>query len=140
MKFYLALFIIVPAILYAIKIGPVDATAQWKQQAPLISDQISDFVKQYQIKYREKQGIDVSKIEAHFQPDVKSVVMDEPIMPLRMPEVISFQGRSTDGFYKGTYHLNEKRFEGSIDINQTPHNVKARIGNDGKMVYDASSF
>jgi hypothetical protein len=126
---YTALFVIVPTVIYLVKIGPVHAVSKWKEMAPKVNDDIMQSITEYMIDNLKKSGLDMSKVLVHDLPKVTSLVLDEPMMPWTEIQQMEFQGKCSDGDFRGTYFFKANRIDVAFD--QFGKTTKVKIHVDG---------
>lgn len=118
---FIVLLILVPSALYWAKEGPMKANADWKKISDVAEDNIDGQITRamdYQIKHM---GFDLTGIT--YLPQAKSMFFDEPLLMFRVPESINFQGNSTEGMFHGVFHPHTWRFEVTVPILKTDHQV-----------------
>ena len=95
---FLIVAVSVPVLIYLVKIGPVAARNQWEIISPKAESDITDVVtKAIQAESH------FNTAEARHAPGVQAVTMDATII-YRVPEVVGFSGRSSNGFFNGKYN------------------------------------
>lgn len=123
---FIALLIIIPVLIFLAKIGPVDAMAQLKDLEGDMANWHHDVVTRTWAKVY-KDWMDDPK----FRPKVNSFAPDMPIMPMTMPAEIHYQGRTTEGVFKGTYYTRDRRFESEIGVFHDTKRVKVKAHMEG---------
>jgi hypothetical protein len=131
--FYISLFIIVPTIIYLIKIGPVAAGAKWEKDMPVYTDEITDVVGRFLFNHRKKQGVDMTKVQN--VPKVQNVVIDAPPMIFRYPRSFAFQGSTTEGKFNGTFTTSNHSLKSTIEVDGGTLPIDATV-TDGNVVYN----
>lgn len=133
MAIYLSLFILVPLLLFLGKIGPLKAMAQWKELAPQVKDDCTDFVNRFLYDFKRNKGFSLSR--AQDVPELTRLVVDEPVMMFRVPSSVGVQGKSTEGVFRGTYYTKDRRFEGTIEVEDAERPVKAWKDANNNVVF-----
>jgi hypothetical protein len=131
--FFIALLIIVPTVLWAIKMGPVKAMSQWKDAKEEVSSDITTIIQQAAEREYQKQGYELKR--AQDVPQVRTLVLDEPVMMMSFPEKIDFQGRfrtvGTGQDFKGTYYTKPHRVVADVKVMDKEISIDASMANGG---------
>ena len=117
----IVLAILIPSALFWAKEGPMKANADWKKISDVAEDNIVGQITRamdYQIKHM---GFDMTDLK--YQPRANSMFFDEPILMFRVPDSIDFQGNSTEGMFHGVFHPRTWRFEVTVPILKSDHQV-----------------
>lgn len=134
--------ILIPALIFYIKEGPVKAQREWADMKQLASDNISGLVARAINHQYKAMGINMNDPnDPHPQAQVTNIYFDEPIIMLSLPKSITFQGSTNEGTLRGTFHPRTKRFEADVEIENVTHRVTGSIDPkqntftfDGKLI------
>jgi hypothetical protein len=118
---FVVLAILIPSALYYAKEGPMKANADWKKISDVAEDNIDGQITRAMAYQFQHMGFDMTDIK--YRPQAKSMFFDEPILMFRVPESINFQGNSTEGMFHGVFHPHTWRFEVTVPILKSDHQV-----------------
>jgi hypothetical protein len=114
----IVLAIIIPAGIYWAKEGPMKAQAEWQVMSEKASDNITgQITRAIQHQYKEA-GRDMTDMS--FQPKATNTFFDSMGFMLKTPDIVSFQGSSTEGHFSGKFYPHTWRFEVDVPLRTSP--------------------
>lgn len=134
---FIALLVIVPTVIYVFKAGPVRASEETTKLAEVAHDEIQDAVNRVLQDRRKRLNIEIDDVKE--TPHCRTLVIDRPVMPFRVPEKLAFQGTSTEGKFFGDFYTRDHRMELRIDdYDGQVINAKTSY-RDGQLVIDSAT-
>lgn len=123
---WIVIIILVPTVLFLIKIGPVAAQKKWKVIEETAESDVTTIV----TRAIQSQA-EFNMAEARHAPGVQAVTMDATVIT-HVPEVVKFSGRSTNGFFNGTYNTKTREVTADVPkfLSKSMMHVTGRMRND----------
>jgi hypothetical protein len=128
----IALLVVVPGVVLAVKYGPVKAQAEWEAASKDGTYAIEDVVgKALQVEL----GDLASAQFGHHVPQVKDVNWMSLGMMWRMPDSVDFGGSTSEGHMQGTYYTRTGEVDAKVKIMSSVYTVKGHRKGDELTVF-----
>ncbi len=115
---FIAIAILVPLGIFLVKIGPLRAQHQWKVIEPQADSDITTVLTR---AIQSESSFNTA--ESRHAPGVQAVTMDASIIT-HVPEVVRFTGKSSNGFFKGTYNTKTGDIDADVPRSVGTGNMK----------------
>jgi hypothetical protein len=126
--FFLVAVIVIPSVIFLIKIGPVTATKEWDRAYNAGMEDTSSVIAKAMEAHKSANGIFARK--SREMPKVHTFTwVDEPVIMWRMPDWVEFHGRTTEGRYTGRYYTRTGEVQAVVECDYDELNVTGRVKN-----------
>jgi len=126
MMLIIGLILLVPTVVFLAKIGPLKAQKQWRELESQADSDVSSVVARALQSHLQKEGR-YDPTDARWTPGVSAVTFEPNLLMVRLPEWITFTGKCSGGFFKGTYNPRTREVKAKVPGERTELDVTGRV-------------
>ena len=129
------LAVLIPAVLFAIKQGPLRAEREWTDRSRVAEDQIPDqIIRSMKQFYRNSGLLGEGDSIMTYRPKIILFSFADPKFMISLPDKVQFFGSGTEGRFEGTFNPQLMQFEANVAIAGTVHKVTGSASEEDNAV------